>query len=110
MKPTLAPDPKIALQATPLPVSPVAKDKELTNEIVEPPVTIKEEVVEADEDLEGELTCNVCELTVEGFMEMETHAATHTVTDTNVSQVRYQTIRDSCFSLKMLPSRLFNLI
>ena len=38
-------------------------------------VQVKEEVVE-QEDLEGELTCPVCELTLEGYIEMEKHTLT----------------------------------
>ena len=47
-------------------------------------VAIKEETV-AQEDLEGELTCEVCELTFEGILEMEQHSATHFVDNKNVS-------------------------
>ena len=46
-------------------------------------VAIKEETVE-QEDLQGELTCEVCELTFEGILEMEQHSATHFVDDQNV--------------------------
>ena len=47
-------------------------------------VAIKEETV-AQEELQGELTCEVCELTFEGILEMEQHSATHFVDNKNVS-------------------------
>ena len=41
------------------------------------------------EDLQGELTCEVCELTFEGVLEMETHSATHFVDNQNVSFITF---------------------
>ena len=57
-------------------------------------VAIKEETV-AQEELQGELTCEVCELTFEGILEMEQHSATHFVDNKNVSV-------DLLYSLVML--------
>ena len=57
-------------------------------------VAIKEETV-AQEELQGELTCEVCELTFEGILEMEQHSATHFVDNKNVSA-------DLLYSLVML--------